>query len=176
MKTEGITLEIEGIMETARAMCVAARTAPKAHGADNLFVALLTGEEKEEVVTEMRRIGETPGAAFFVRDANNVHNAEALVLIGTRIKTLGIPACGFCGFKDCKDNEKHGAVCAFNTNDLGIAVGSAVSVAADRRVDSRVMFSAGRAAVNLHSLGVEVRVALGIPLSASGKSPFFDRK
>jgi uncharacterized ferredoxin-like protein len=38
------------------------------------------------------------------------------------------------------------------------------------------MFSAGRAAVNLHSLGVEVRVALGIPLSASGKSPFFDRK
>jgi uncharacterized ferredoxin-like protein len=134
-------------METARAMCIAARTAPKAHGTDNLFVAVLT-----------------------------VHNAEALVVIGTRVKTLGIPACGFCGFKDCKDNEEHGAVCAFNTNDLGIAVGSAVSVAADRRVDSRVMFSAGRAAVNLHSLGDEVRIALGIPLSSSGKSLFFDRK
>lgn len=176
MKIDAKSLEAEGVMETARAMCIAARTAPKAHGTDNLFVTVLTEDEKEELVTEMRRIGETHGASFFVRDANNVHNAEALVLIGTRIRTLGVPACGFCGFKDCKDNEEHKGVCAFNANDLGIAVGSAVSVAADRRVDSRVMFSAGRAAVNLHVLGDEVRIALGIPLSASGKSPFFDRK
>jgi uncharacterized ferredoxin-like protein len=39
-----------------------------------------------------------------------------------------------------------------------------------------VMFSAGRAAVNLKALGDEVRIAYGIPLSVSGKNPFFDRK
>jgi uncharacterized ferredoxin-like protein len=176
MRIDGKTLETEGIMDTARAMCVAARTAPKAHGTDNLFVAVVTGEEKEKLVAEMRRIGEAPSSAFFARDAHNVHSAEAVVLIGTRVKTLGVPSCGFCGFKDCKDNEAHDGICAFNTGDLGIAVGSAVSVAADRRVDSRVMFSVGRAALNLHSLGDEVRIAFGIPLSVTGKSPFFDRK
>jgi uncharacterized ferredoxin-like protein len=176
MRIDGKTLETEGVMEAARAMCVAARTAPKAHGTDNLFVAVLTGEEKEKLVAEMRRIGEAPSSAFFARDARNVHSAEAIVLIGTRVTTLGVPSCGFCGFKDCTDNEAHGGICAFNTGDLGIAVGSAVSVAADRRVDSRVMFSAGRAALNLHALGDEVRIAFGIPLSVTGKSPFFDRK
>ncbi|MBN1837706.1 MAG: hypothetical protein JW820_17750, partial [Spirochaetales bacterium] len=35
---------------------------------------------------------------------------------------------------------------------------------------------AGRAALNLKTLGDEVRIAWGIPLSVSGKSPFFDRK
>jgi uncharacterized ferredoxin-like protein len=39
-----------------------------------------------------------------------------------------------------------------------------------------VMFSAGKAAVSLGLLGAEVRVAYGIPLSVSGKNPFFDRK
>ena len=59
--------------------------------------------------------------------------------------------------------------------DLGIAIGSAVSVATDARVDNRVMFSIGRAAMEMKLLGDRVCQMVGIPLSVSGKSPFFDR-
>ena len=169
-------MEREGLLEVARRMCIAARTAPKGKGIDNLVTAVLTGEEKDEIAREMQRVGEATDAAFFVRDAGNLRASGALVLLGTRIKTLGIPNCGFCGFENCADNQKHDGICAFNTGDLGIAVGSAVAVAADCRVDTRVMFTAGRAALNLKTLGEEVRIAYGVPLSVSGKSPFFDRK
>ena len=67
-------------------------------------------------------------------------------------------------------------MCAYDNMDLGIAVGSAASVAADCRIDNRVMFSAGRAALSLGTMGGDVKVILAIPLSAGGKSPYFDRK
>jgi uncharacterized ferredoxin-like protein len=51
--------------------------------------------------------------AFSVRDAENVRSAGALMLLGTKIKTLDIPNCGFCGFKDCAENEKNNGICAF---------------------------------------------------------------
>jgi uncharacterized ferredoxin-like protein len=69
-----------------------------------------------------------------------------------------------------------GGTCTFNSGDLGIAVGSAVSRAADLRIDNRVMYSAGKAAIELGYLGPEVAIAYGIPLAAKGKNPFFDRK
>ncbi len=169
-------MEQEGLLEVARKICIAARTAPKGKGTDNLETVVLTGTEKDEIAREMQRIGEETGVAFFIRDANCLRSAGALVLLGTKISTLGVSNCGFCGFKDCADNEKNQGICAFNTGDLGIAIGSAVSVAADNRVDNRVFFSAGRAAVNLKTLGPEVRIAYGIPLSVGGKSIFFDRK
>lgn len=68
-----------------------------------------------------------------------------------------------------------GALCSFNSGDLGIAVGSAVSVATDHRVDNRIMYSAGKAALELGLLGDGVAIAFGVPLSATGKNPFFDR-
>ncbi len=114
--------------------------------------------------------------AELIDDAGNVRQAAAIVLLGTRVQTLELPNCGFCGHGDCAGKRKAGGICAFNAGDLGIAIGSAVSVAADQRADTRVMFSAGKAAVSLGLLGPEVRVAYGIPLSVSGKSPFFDRK
>jgi uncharacterized ferredoxin-like protein len=43
-------------------------------------------------------------------------------------------------------------------------------------VDTRLMFSVGRAALALDLFGKDVKQALGIPLSITGKSPFFDRK
>jgi uncharacterized ferredoxin-like protein len=176
MKTDGTNMEGEGILEVARRICIAARTAPKGRGTDNLVTMVLTGTEKDEIAREMQRIGEETAVAFFIRDANCLRASGALVLLGTKIKTLGIPNCGFCGFKDCAENEANNGICAFNTGDLGIAIGSAVSVAADNRVDNRILFSAGRAALNLKTLGPEVRIAYGIPLSVSGKSIFFDRK
>jgi uncharacterized ferredoxin-like protein len=176
MKTDGTNMERDGLLEAARRICIAARTAPKGKGTDNLITLVLTGTEKDEVAREMQRVGEETGVAFFVRDAENIRSAGALILLGTKFNTLGIPNCGFCGFKDCAENEKHKGICAFNTGDLGIAVGSAVSAASDSRVDNRVFFSAGRAAVNMKLLGPEVKIAYGIPLSVSGKSIFFDRK
>ena len=67
-------------------------------------------------------------------------------------------------------------LCAWDAMDVGIAIGSAAAAAADARVDNRVMFSVGRAARSLGLLGASVTLVLGIPLSVSGKSPFFDRK
>ena len=60
--------------------------------------------------------------------------------------------------------------------DVGIALGSAAAMAADCRVDSRILFSAGRAALSKGLLGENVRQAYGLPIAISGKSPFFDRK
>jgi uncharacterized ferredoxin-like protein len=175
MKSQGQQLETEAILRAAGRICVAARTAPKGKGVDTLVSLVLTGEDKEILAAEMERIGEEKGLAFFVRDANNVRASAAIVMIGTRVETRGIPNCGFCGFADCAENEKNDGICAFCTGDLGIAVGSAVSVAADERIDNRVMFSAGKAALNLKLLGEDVKIVYGLPLCAGGKSPFFDR-
>jgi uncharacterized ferredoxin-like protein len=156
---------------------VAARTAPKACGIDNIVTAILTdGPEKEQLLAEMKRFGEEIGAPFFGRDAENVRGAEACVILGTELRRLEIPGCSLCGFNGCAENERAGARCTFNGGDLGIAVGSAVSVAADLRLDNRVMYTVGLCAVRLGMLGPEVKIAFGIPLSVKGKNPFFDRK
>ncbi len=49
-------------------------------------------------------------------------------------------------------------------------------MAADSRVDSRVLYSAGRAALSLKLMDADVRMIMAVPLSVSGKSIFFDRK
>ncbi len=57
--------------------------------------------------------------------------------------------------------------------DLGIALGSAVKTASIHNVDNRIMY---RAEVVARKLGmIEGEVVVGIPLSVTGKSPFFDR-
>ncbi|MDK2919469.1 MAG: hypothetical protein PWQ37_2202 [Candidatus Petromonas sp.] len=169
-------LERKAILSTAERMCVAARTAPKGKGVDNIVTAVLTDSEKESLAIEMDKIAQNEGIDFFARDAKNLREAEAVVLIGTKIKTRGIPYCGFCGFGNCQGKIEHGGVCAFDVGDLGIAIGSAVSIAADDRVDNRIMFSIGKAALNLNLLGEDIGIAYGIPLVAKGKSIFFDRK
>jgi len=165
--------EREAVKTVANLMALAARTAPKAKGADKIVVKILTDEERKRLAETMRRIGEGEDIGFFIRDAGNVEAADAILVIGTTLGPLGIPHCGYCGYADCKSNTT--GVCAFNTGDLGIACGSAAAVAARHHVDMRIMFSAGRCAVELTLLGEGVSVAYGLPLSASGKNPFFDR-
>ncbi len=168
-------VETAGLQNAAENICVAARTAPKGKGRDLLVTAVATGDAIGELQEQMRVIGERDNVAFFLRDADNLEHAPVVVLIGTRKAPLGIPACGYCGFVDCAAMVKAGAVCSFNAGDLGIAVGSAAALAADFRIDNRIMFTAGKAAVELGMLGDEVEIAYGIPLSAKGKNPFFDR-
>ena len=66
--------------------------------------------------------------------------------------------------------------CIESAIDMGIAIGSAVSTASQLKVDNRVMLSIGLAALNLGLLGKDVKMIYGIPLSISGKNPFFDRR
>jgi uncharacterized ferredoxin-like protein len=164
-----------GLERAAEMICVAARTAPKGKGKDLMVTAIVTGPEKEQLQQKMKEIGERDGVAFFVRDAGNLEHAPIIVLLGTRKEPLQIPACGFCGFADCDVMQEAGGTCSFNSGDLGIAVGSAVATAADLRIDNRVMYTAGKAALELGLLGDDVEIAYGVPLAAKGKNPFFDR-
>lgn len=157
-------------------MMTAARTAPKACGIDHLEIAMVTGDGIKQLAETMRTVGEQNGRAFFLRDAANVEASDAVVLIGTHHMVRGLN-CGLCGYPTCKElTEKAPQTpCAFAINDLGIALGSAASVAADHRVDNRMMYSAGLAARELGMLP-DCRAIFAIPLSASGKSIYFDRQ
>jgi uncharacterized ferredoxin-like protein len=166
----------EAVHQVAELMCLAARTAPKARGLDLLEVAVASGEIIEKLSKKMKEIGEREKHPTFLRDSENIKQAQAIVLLGTKIKVIGLKYCSFCGWPNCEAAERAGAICAYNTGDLGIALGSAVSVAENHRVDNRVMYTIGKAAIDLNLLGPEVKVAFGVPLSVSGKNPFFDRK
>ena len=54
-------------------------------------------------------------------------------------------------------------------------MGSAVSIAADNRIDNRVLYSGGKIAVEAGFFEKGVCLAYAIPLSISTKSIFFDR-
>jgi uncharacterized ferredoxin-like protein len=157
----------------------AARTAPKAKGVDNLVIAVAYGDELETIAQKMDSlVQEGKVSSFFGRDANNLRASQALVLIGTKIKPMGLKACGLCGFGNCAHKEEHHpeAPCMFNSHDLGLAVGSAASKAADMRLDNRVMYSVGIAVRELGLMGEDVPIIMGLPLAAASKSPYFDRK
>ncbi|MCU0641871.1 MAG: DUF2148 domain-containing protein [Candidatus Margulisbacteria bacterium] len=164
------------VVRIAEEMALAARTAPKAKGIDLLEIVVLQGDDILKLSAGMKAIGERENHPTFLRDCENVKAAQAVLLIATRRQTIGLRYCSFCGQPDCAAAEKHGVNCVFNGGDLGIAIGSAVAVAADRRVDNRIMYTAGKAAIEAKMLGPEITIALGIPLSVSSKSPFFDRK
>lgn len=167
-------LRHELVVEAAHRMMLAARTAPKGKGVDIIEIALLSDRADLESLSEaMRRKSEATGMKFLLRDADNILQGEALLLIGTRSQVQGLN-CGYCGFPTC-ELKPGDAPCAINSIDVGIAVGSACSVAADMRVDTRVMFSAGWASQDLGWLP-DCSQTIAIALGAASKNPFFDRK
>lgn len=169
------SFEREVALDVAKRMATAARTAPKASGLDKLEILVLDGKEKDRLAEELRKSGKEKGIDFFVRDAGNIDASEAVVLIGMNNIPFGLAQCGICGFSDCSSMKKAGGRCSFNVTDLGIAVGSAVSIAADNRVDNRVLYSGGKVAVEAGFFDEKVCLAYAIPLSISTKSIFFDR-
>lgn len=162
------------VEEAARKIMIAARTAPKGKGVDVLEVCMITGEEICLLSDEMRRIGWQTGMKFFLRDADNILLAEAVVLIGSRDLCQGMN-CMRCGFAKCSERPQ-GVPCAINTIDVGIAIGSACAMASDLRLDTRVMHSAGMAAMNLGWPCHGAKNVLALPLSCKSKNPFFDRQ
>ena len=170
-------MERRAVLDAAARVCAAARTAPKARGIDNIHTAVLTDADKDAVAREMERLGGEMGADFFLRDAGNVRAAKVLVLIGIVEAQRGLnKICGYCHYEDCAACRANNGVCVYDPVDVGIALGSAAATAADCRMDSRILFSAGRAAQSLGLLGENVRLIYGLPLAVTGKSPFFDRK
>lgn len=167
----------KNLKDVASRMIMAARTAPKARAKDYIFAAIFEKEEIRKLAETMIRKGREQDLYLFERDGHNLENTDVLVVLGTSIKPLDLPECGFCGFGNCDEKRKYPEVpCAFNTGDLGIAVGSAASVAMDHRVDNRIMFTAGKVAMEAGMFPEDIKIAYGIPLSAGKKNPYFDRK
>lgn len=168
--------EEAAVMRVAQQLCAAIRTAPKARGIDMIETLILSGDELTKLSQEMiSYAGGFEEVPFFVRDANNILVSTAVVLAGTRTSRRKLnAACKLCGFDNCSECAKHGARCAYDLIDLGIALGSAVALAADMRIDNRIMFSVGQSARSMGYLP-DCSAVMGIPLSATKKSPYFDR-
>ncbi|RLG58848.1 hypothetical protein DRN86_05130 [Candidatus Geothermarchaeota archaeon] len=175
-------IEERRVLEVARAMCVAARTAPRTKGVDNIVTAIVYGKEDlGKIADEMERLSER--WKFFKRDAENIRKSIALVLIGSLSSGPYKLDCGACGYASCNEFERAvrreglafvGPTCLYDILNLGIAIGSAVKIASENCVDNRVMYSAGVAARKLGYLKADV--VIGIPLSATGKNIYFDRQ
>jgi len=152
------------VLTVAELMVASAKTAPKARGIDNIVCAILTErEELEELAAKMKELAGVYGA-FFERDAENVLNSDAVVLIGCKIiKTdLKKPA----GWSLDVDTVN-------SLVNLGIALGSAVKTASLLNIDNRIMMSVGVAAQELKLLDADF--IYGVPLSVKGKNIYFDR-
>ena len=173
---ESAELEREVALQVVALMAAAARTAPKTRGIDNIKVVALESEPmKRKVIAKMKEIAHAEDRPTLERDANNIAASPALLIIGVESNTAGLN-CGFCGQATCEALEAAKGVCAFNSIDLGIAACSAAAIANQFHVDNRLMYSIGRACLDLRLFDDKVKQALGIPLSITGKNPFFDRK
>ncbi len=169
-------LEKEAALQAASLMAAAARTAPKSRGIDNIEVFAIDDEPaKKKLMDKMKEISKAETRPSFERDANSMAASSVILAIGVKSNPAGLN-CGFCGYPACAELLKTKGVCAFNSIDLGIAMTSAVSAASALHIDNRMMYSIGRACLDLGLFGKEVRQALGIPLSITGKNPYFDRK
>jgi hypothetical protein len=76
--------EKEGVLEAAKMMLVSARTAPKTGGVDDVLAGLVDGDGVESLAKAMDDIGDERDIDGFHRDAQNVRDSDAVVLIGVR--------------------------------------------------------------------------------------------
>jgi len=170
----------------AELMALSARTAPKGRGIDSIVTKIAAGDDLRTLAEEMCRLGELLGRSSLQRDAANMEQSDACLLVGARGQDVAGLDCGGCGYPSCQEmlaaqkrsecpNKPFcGPNCAVKMADLGIALGSAAKTAGLHNVDNRIMLSAGAGARSLGWLE-GCNVVYGIPLKASGKSIYFDR-
>jgi uncharacterized ferredoxin-like protein len=161
-------------------MALAARTAPKSAGKDFVVTRIIEGDDVKVLAEKMLVYGRDSGKKNFDRDGASVAASEVVVLIGVKdAQSLGLN-CGACGVDVCEllpinnfAEEFRGPQCAYRLLDMGIALGSAVKTASILNADNRIMYRAG---VVARQMGlIEADFVMGIPLSATGKSIYFDR-
>ncbi|MCX8174526.1 MAG: DUF2148 domain-containing protein [Thermoplasmata archaeon] len=174
--------EFEGyVRRLAEYLMVTAQTAPKGRGEDSLVMRVLSGEEKNKLADAMFAMAERTGKKRYERDGKNVEQSDAVLLVGIKphramgfdCMACGLGCKGFDAFSK-QSGEFEGPNCAFKLIDLGIALGSATKNAAIFGLDSRVMYTVGVVAKAEKML--DATVIIGVPLSATAKSPYFDRK
>ncbi|MEM0501470.1 MAG: DUF2148 domain-containing protein [Ignisphaera sp.] len=154
----------EAILDVAKLMAVAAKTSPKARGVDNIVIKVVDKrEELEMIASKMDELSKVYGE-FFSRDAQNVRNSTAVVLIGCRVADMNLKTP-----RDWKLDAN--TVCSIV--NLGIALGSAAKLASILNVDNRIMFTIGVAAQEIKLIDADY--TFGIPLSATSKNIYFDR-
>jgi uncharacterized ferredoxin-like protein len=180
--------EKEAARMTAMIMAASARTAPKTRGMDSIKTLVLDGEDVEKLAVAMEKKAEKMSAftaPILASNAKNVRVSSCVLLIGVTGEPKRVDApldCGACGYGSCanlakaarKTQDFTGPTCVFQSMDLGIALGSAVKSASELNVDNRMMYSIGVAAKEMKLLDADI--IIGIPLSISGKSPYFDRR
>ncbi len=180
--------EKEAVLTAANLMMAAVTTAPKGRGISAITSGLLLDEEKERLAKAMEEHYSRKKSKIesFRRDAQNIRNSAAVLLIGvkgTMPKKPELPFnCGACGYSTCgemirvekkKGEDYVGPLCAFQVMDLGIALGVAAKIAGGLGIDNRIMYTAGVAAMDLGYLQADLIVAL--PLSVKAKNIYFDR-
>jgi uncharacterized ferredoxin-like protein len=180
-------IEKDAVEIGASIMALSARTASKTRGVDSVKTLILTGNDLEQLAVAMEKKVREKSTELptFKRDADNIRKSAAVLLIGVSRdpKRVELPLnCGACGYKSCKDllavgkregEDFTGPVCIFQAIDLGVALGSAVKLAGELNIDNRMMYTVGAAAKQINLLDSDL--IIGIPLSVSGKNPFFDR-
>jgi uncharacterized ferredoxin-like protein len=175
------TLVQDAVAAICQMMAVAAVTAPKAKGEDFVEVLSVSGDDLQSLGQAMIAYGVESGKVNFDRDGKNVLNSDAVVLIGLKApNTCGLN-CGACGYELCDEltgaphshGEFIGPICAYRLLDMGIALGSAVKTAGLLNADNRIMYRVGVAARRMGL--VDWEFVMGVPLSVTCKSIYFDR-
>ena len=78
----------EIVLSNARQMCLAALTAPKARGNNNLVIKIASGDDIKRLSDKLEELFEKTSQEFLHRDSQNILAAEAIVLIGSLIVPL----------------------------------------------------------------------------------------
>jgi uncharacterized ferredoxin-like protein len=168
-------------------MAAAARTAPKAGGKDFLEIVVVTADDDlKRIGTAMREYApRSTNEAFWLRDAGNIENSQALLLVGLAKPVTAGYDCGACGAPTCAEFAKRrkieekemgysGPHCVMRMIDIGVALSSAAKAGSLLSVDNRVQQRVGATA---RALGIiKGEVVMGIPVSITGKSIYFDRQ
>jgi uncharacterized ferredoxin-like protein len=168
-------------------MAASARTAPKAGGKDFLEIVVIKEENKLRKIADTMKdyAPKSTNEAYWLRDAFNIENSQALLLIGLNKAVTAGYDCGGCGYQSCDEFSKKrkiqekemgytGPHCVMRMMDIGVALSSAAKTASMLNVDNRVQQRVGAAARELGYIKAEV--IMGIPVSITGKNIFFDRK
>lgn len=168
------------LLTVAELMALSARTAPKTVGKDFLVMEILDGESVKKLADAMSEYARETGRKVYEMNGENVRNSDTVLLIGLKNPQKAGLNCGACGATRCDELENihpvagfSGPICAWRMVDLGIAVGSAAKTASIHNVDNRIMLTIGTVACRAGFIDADV--AVGIPLSATGKNIYFDR-
>jgi len=171
----------------AQLMAASARTAPKAGGKDFLEIVAITKEEDlKKIADAMKEYApRSTNEAYWMRDASNIENSQALLLVGLSKPVTAGYDCGGCGYPNCAEFSKNrelkekevgytGPHCVMRMIDIGVALSSAAKTASTLNVDNRVQQRVGAVA---RAMGlIKGEVVMGIPISITGKSIYYDRQ